>query len=370
MSYYDTISAYKDHGRVDIFKKVSADALKKAIYASVVTIDQFACLLSQEAENSLEEMARRSHGLTLRYFGRTVQLYTPLYLSNYCDNECVYCGFNSGNDLKREKLGLAEVENEARLISSSGLKHILVLTGGSRQMSPVSYIKDCVKILRKYFNSISIEVYALTEGEYAELVCEGVDGLTIYQEVYDEDVYSAVHPRGPKRDYRFRLDAPERGAGSRVRNVNIGILFGLGDWRREVFLMGLHAKYLQDRFPDVEIGASIPRIRPHAGAFRPIVEVSDKNIVQTIIALRIFLPRLSITVSTREDPKFREDIIPLGVTRMSAGSTTCVGGHSLKADVSGPAVQFEISDRRSVDEIKAMLEGKGYQPVFKDWIGT
>ncbi len=167
MSYYDIISGYKDNGRIDIFKSVSEGALKKSIYASEATVDQFACLLSQEAENSLEEMARRSHGLTLRYFGRTIQLYTPLYLSNYCDNECIYCGFNSGNDLKREKLSLAEVENEARRVSSTGLKHILVLTGESRKESPVSYIKDCVKILRKYFSSISVEFHARTEGEYA-----------------------------------------------------------------------------------------------------------------------------------------------------------------------------------------------------------
>ena len=368
MSYYDTVLEYKQYGRTLPLKNFSRDHLKKAIYAGEVTAGQFACLLSQEAEDSLEEMACRSHELTLRYFGRTVQLYTPIYLSNHCDNKCVYCGFNSGNDLNRKKLGFEEVENEARLISSTGLKHILVLTGDSRKESPVSYIRDCIKILRKYFSSISIEVYALTEGEYAELVSVGVDALTIYQEVYDEDIYSSVHPLGPKRNYKFRLDAPERGARSGLRKVNIGTLFGLGDWRREVFLMGLHAKYLQDKYPDVEIGASIPRIRPHAGAFRPLVEVSDKNIVQAIVSLRIFLPRLSMSVSTREDPKFREDILPLGITSMSAGSTTYVGGHSMDIYEKGLVPQFEISDKRSVGEVKAMLEGKGYQPVFKDWM--
>ncbi|MFA6609624.1 MAG: 2-iminoacetate synthase ThiH [Candidatus Omnitrophota bacterium] len=368
MSFYGTISAYKGRGQAQIFKNVPPELLRKALRADEVTDGQFASLLSQGAQGSLEEMAGRSRELTLRYFGRTVQLYTPLYLSNYCDNGCVYCGFNSANTLERKRLSVEEVEKEARLISSTGLKHILVLTGDSREKSPVSYIKSCVKALKKYFDSISIEIYALTEDEYAELAREGVDGLTIYQEVYDEDIYSSVHPAGPKRDYKFRLDAPERGAAAGFRNVSIGTLFGLGDWRREVFLMGLHARYLMDKFPGVDIGASIPRIRPNAGAFSPMVEVSDSDIVQTITALRIFLPRLSISVSTREDPGFRENILPIGVTRMSAGSTTCVGGHSIKADENGRAPQFEISDRRSVDEIRAMLEKKGYQPVFKDWM--
>jgi len=331
-------------------------------------IREFARLLSGDAESSLEEMAQRARELTLNNFGRAIQLYTPLYLSNYCDNSCLYCGFNVNNKINRKALTSEEVEKEARFISSTGLKHILVLTGESRSMSPVSYIKDCVRILRKYFSSISIEVYPLMEDEYARLIGEGVDGLTIYQETYDEDTYGRMHPHGPKSDYRFRLDAPERGARSGMRGINIGALLGLSDWRREAFFLGLHAKYLQDKFPDVEIGVSLPRIRPQVSGFKADHEVSDKNLVQIILALRLFLPRLGITLSTRESPQLRENLIPLGVTRMSAGSTTRVGGHTIGHEDDDCAFQFEISDTRNVEEIKAMIDRSGYQAVFKDWM--
>jgi len=328
----------------------------------------FLKLLSPEAEKSLEEMAGKSRELTLKHFGRVIQLYTPMYLSNYCENNCLYCGFNSDNNIERKSLSFEEVEKEAKFISATGIRHILILTGESRQASPVSYIKDCVRILKRYFSSISIEVYPLTEPEYALLVSGGVDGLTIYQEVYDKDIYSRMHPSGPKSDYKFRLDAPERGARSGMRSVNIGALLGLNEWRKEVFALGLHAKYLQDNFPNVEIGVSLPRIRPQVRGFKASYDVTDKNMVQIILALRIFLPRLGISISTRETAKLREDLVPLGVTRMSAGSTTRVGGHTIGATDGVHSLQFEISDNRTVDEIKAMLDRKGYQAVFKDWM--
>jgi 2-iminoacetate synthase len=333
-----------------------------------MNVREFEWTLSEAVEGSLEKIAQKARGITLRNFGRTIQLYAPVYLSNYCDNSCVYCGFNANNNIERRRLTPDEVEIEAAFISRTGLKHILILTGESRRMSPVSYIKDCVGILKKYFSSISIEVYPLTEAEYSELISEGVDGLTIYQEVYDEKIYSKMHPSGPKSDYLFRLDAPERGARAGMRSVNIGALLGLADWRKEIFLLGLHAKYLQDKFPCVEISASIPRIRPQgANGFKASCEVSDKNITQIILALRLFLPRIGITLSTRERPELRDNLIPLGVTKISAGSTTCVGGHTVGYE-DGSSPQFEISDRRSVDEIKSMLDNKGYQPVLKDWM--
>lgn len=279
---------------------------------------------------------------------------------------------------------MEEVEKEAQFISASGLKHILILTGESRAMSPVSYIKDCVGVLKKYFTSVSIEVYPLTDEEYAQIVACGVDGLTIYQEVYDEEIYAKMHIKGPKKDYKFRLGAPERGARAKMRNISIGVLLGLGDWRREVFFLGLHAKYLQDNFPDVEFGIAVPRIQPPGGGlasdsrsqsrkprvsdFKPISRVSDKNITQIITALRIFLPRLGITLSTRESPVLRENLLPLGITRISAGSVTNVGGYTLEEAEGGEPYQFKIQDQRGVSEIKAMLENKGYQPVFKDWL--
>lgn len=364
MSYQTIVSRYADHNWQSLLNGTSTNAVSKAIAADGATVDQFAALLSSGAEGSLEAMAQRARSLTVQYFGRTMQLYTPLYLANYCDNRCVYCGFNADNAIERKALSLNELEREAAFIASTGLKHILVLTGESRAKSPLSYIKDCIRALRGYFTSIAIEVYALTEGEYKELIAEGVDGLTIYQEVYDKRIYAEMHPAGPKSDYRFRLDAPERGAYAGMHSVNIGVLFGLDDWRKEAFLLGLHAKYLQDNFPDVDIGVSIPRLRPNAAGFVPRHIVTDTNIVQVITALRIFLPRLGISVSTRENARFRESIIPLGITRMSAGSTTCVGGHTAGA---GNA-QFEISDTRDVASVKSMLEVKGYQPVMKDWM--
>ena len=364
MSYYNILSEYK----TIIPGPFSRADIKNALASEHLTTEGFAALLSPLAAEFLEPMAQRAHRTTLKYFGRTIQLYTPIYLSNYCDNRCLYCGFNASNDFDRKRLTLDEVKREAEYIASTGLKHILVLTGDSRKESPVSYIKDCAEILKDHFTSIALEVYALTGEEYAGLISSGVDGLTIYQETYDEALYATLHPSGPKSDFRFRLDAPERGAAAGMRNVNIGVLLGLNDWRSDVLFMALHARYLQDNYPEVEVAVSIPRIRPYAGDFKPSCAVSDADIVQIITALRIFLPRSGITVSTRENAKLRENIIPLGITRMSAGSTTYVGGHTVKNAFERDLAQFDISDKRSVEEIKAILEGKDYQPVLKDWM--
>ncbi len=199
--------------------------------------------------------------------------------------------------------------------------------------------------------------------DYARLICAGVDGLTVFQETYDPALYAVLHPAGPKRDFAFRLNTPQRGAEAGMRVVNIGALLGLADWRREIFATGLHAAWLQRTYPGVDVAVSLPRMRPHAGAFEPACIVSDRDLVQAMTALRLFVPRLSITISTREAPVFRDNILPLGVTRMSAGVSTAVGGHAKP----GQAGQFEISDDRGVDEVCHMLRAKGYQPVFKDW---
>jgi 2-iminoacetate synthase len=228
----------------------------------------------------------------------------------------------------------------------------------------VGYLEACTKVLRKYFPSVSIEVYAMTEEEYAQMVRSGVDGLTMFQETYDEELYAELHPKGPKRDFRFRLDAPERGCKAGMRVVNIGALLGLGDWHRDAVLTGLHAAYLMHKYPEVDIAVSLPRMRPHAGEYQPATIVGDRDMVQFMLALRLFLPRLGITISTRENAEFRENLLPLGVTRMSAGVSTAVGGHSNDAEEVG---QFEISDSRDVDEMCKALRSRGYQPVFKDW---
>ena len=224
-------------------------------------------------------------------------------------------------------------------------------------------------MLRDYFSSISVEIYSLTEDEYRELIDEGVDGLTIYQEVYDEDIYEKLHLKGPKKDYLFRLEAPERALSAGMRMVNIGALLGLNDWRKEVFFAGLHAKYLQHNFPEAEISISIPRIRPQVSGFEAASKVTDRNLVQIITALRVFLPRVGITLSTREGEFLRDHLLGLGITRMSAGSTTKVGGHTLEAGSIEDPEQFKIADNRSIGNIKEMLTSKGYQPVFKDWVG-
>ena len=333
-----------------------------------LSFSDFLALLSPAAEAHLEPMAQKARALTLRYFGRTIQLYAPIYVSDYCENSCLYCSFSSRNRRKRKKLSLEEIDREAAFIAGTGLQHILLLTGESKKESPVGYLRDCVQVLRRHFSSVAIEVYPLSEEDYAGLVAEGVDGLTLYQETYDESLYRVLHPAGPKRNFRYRLEAPERGAAARMRQVNIGALLGLADWRREILMVGLHARYLQDRFPEVEIGASVPRLRPFAGAFQGSCEVGDRNIVQAILALRLFLPRLGIALSTREDSCFRDSLIPLGITRMSAGSCTSVGGYTVPDEAEDAFAQFEIADSRSIPEMMARLREKGYDPVLKDWI--
>jgi len=368
MSYYDILLKYQGLPSEKNFRDISSQDVERAIPLTGDDPGRLLALISPAAEGSLEVMAQKAHALTLQHFGKTIQLYTPMYLSNFCENECDYCGFNAKNIMPRKTLTLDEVEKEAAFIASTGIEHLLILTGDSKARSPISYIKECLGVLKKHFSSISSEIYALTEEEYAGLASSGIDGLTLYQETFDENVYDRVHKSGPKKDYRFRLDAPERAARGGMRAVNIGALLGLSDWRREVFFLGLQARYLQDRYGDVEIGVSLPRLRPHIGKFKDVIPTTDKNITQIIMALRLFLPRLGITLSTRESAILREHLLPLGITRMSAGSTTSVGGHTLAAPGEQDASQFEISDPRNVEEIKSMLVSKGYQPVLKDWM--
>jgi 2-iminoacetate synthase len=364
MSYYDKYLELKNFNLDEFQLKVTEDKILSVLQKENLNELDFAVLLSSKAENFLEQMAVKAKLLTLQYFGKTILLYTPLYLANYCVNQCVYCGFNVTNHINRSKLTLEEVEKEAIAISRTGHKHLLILTGESKKDSPVSYIADCVKILKKYFCSISIEVYPLEVDEYKELVDAGVDGFTLYQEVYNDELYTQLHLKGPKRIHRYRLDAPERACLSGMRTVNIGALLGLDDFRREVFFMGMHANYLQNKYPDIDFGVGLPRIRPHVGSFQPKCIVTDKNLVQIMLSLRIFMPKLGITISTREHPGLRDNLIGLGVTKISAGSSTEVGGYAKESETVG---QFDISDSRSVDEIKNMIYSKGYQPVFKDW---
>ncbi len=364
MSFYAEIENIKKMDLDDFLSAVSHDQMAGILKKTRLNAMDFLALLSPCAKQHMESMAQRAHETTLRQFGRTMMLFTPMYLSNYCNNQCLYCGFNQKNKIERQQLTLEAVEKEAAQIAKSGLKHILVLTGDAPKIASMDYLEACCRILRRYFTSIAIEIYALTQGEYQRLIAAGVDALTLYQETYNEELYAGVHLKGPKKDYRFRLDAPERACRASMRSVNVGALLGLDDWRREAFITGLHADYLQGQYPETEISVSLPRMRPHVGEYQPACLVDDMDIVQIMTALRIFMPRTGITISTRESSRFRDNLLPLGVTKMSAGSCTAVGGHT-KEDES--AEQFEISDERSVDQMATMLEAKGWQPVYKDW---
>ncbi|MHB1155120.1 MAG: 2-iminoacetate synthase ThiH [Eubacteriales bacterium] len=364
MSFYDRYTTFKDFNLNTFFEAINRYSIKTILTKDKLSIMNFLALLSPMAEEFLEDMAQKAHELTVQHFGKVITLYTPLYLSNLCINQCVYCSFNSNNKIERKQLTLEEVEYEAKVIAKTGLRHILILTGDAKKIASIEYLKDCIKILKKYFSSIAIEIYALEQDEYAQLIAEGVDLLTIYQETYNQEIYDKLHLKGPKKDYRFRLDAPERACLANMRAVNIGALLGLDDdWRREIFFTALHASYLQDKYNSTEISISLPRIRPHIGNFMPRGNVSDKNMVQIMLAFRLFMPRVGITISTRENATFRDNVICLGVTKMSAGSTTAVGGHTQNNSTG----QFDISDNRSVDEMYSAIIKLGYQPVLKDW---
>jgi 2-iminoacetate synthase len=364
MSFYPVMKKFGNEV-IDCFvRDVKQEDVIRVLSKKRLEATDFLTLLSPAAEGFLEEMAKKAHDLTVRNFGRTILLYTPMYLADHCVNHCLYCGFNASVAMDRSCLSPDEVDKEAEIISRTGLKHILILTGESRSHSSPAYIKECVKRISKFFTSIAIEVYPLETDEYADLIREGADSLTLYQETYNETLYDKLHVKGPKKNFRYRLDAPERGCLAGMRAVNIGALLGLDTFHRDVFMTGLHARYLQNSWPDVDVSVSFPRMRPHGGVFSPENPVTDRQLVQAMTAMRIFMPRAGITISTRETETFRNNILPLGVTKMSAGSCTQVGGRSKEESSEG---QFRISDERSVEDMARDLVLKGYQPVYKDW---
>lgn len=365
MSFYKNLISFEQLDFSSALKSISEADVSRALSKNALTESDFLALLSGEASAFLENMAQLASTITRKQFGRAIGLYTPMYLSNYCSNHCVYCGFNCRNDIPRSQLTLDEVRKEAEAIAASGLKHLLILTGDAPRIASVAYLQDCCTILREYFSSISIEIYALDTNEYKALIDAGVDGMTIYQETYNRALYTKLHPKGPKKNFQFRLDAPERACKAGMRNVNIGCLLGLdSDWRKDIFITGMHAAWLQKKYPEVEVNLSLPRMRPHEGEYQPGCIVTDREMVQIMTAFRIFMPRSGINISTREHPNFRENILQLGVTRMSAGVSTAVGGHTKEEEKTD---QFEISDSRSVAEVCSMLKDNDFQPIFKDW---
>ncbi|WP_196593889.1 2-iminoacetate synthase ThiH [Pectinatus sottacetonis] len=345
------------------FAGITSTDVLRVLNTPHLTRMDFLTLLAPAAQKHLEAMARRSREETIKNFGYTMQLFTPMYIADYCDNLCVYCGFNHNNNINRRCLNMEEIKKEAAAISQTGLKNILVLTGESKKYSPVNYILSAVKVLREYFDSVSIEVYSFSLEDYIRAVKAGVDGMTMFQECYNKDIYKTLHPGGPKANYEYRLDAPERACKAGMRNVNVGALLGLNEWREEAFFTGVHADYLQHKYKEVEIAISTPRIRPCSAGYAPKSIVNDIDLVQYITALRIFMPRAGITLSTREKPDMRNHLVKIGITKISGGVTVAVGGHT-KGDDGG---QFEISDQRSIGQMAQMLYNEGYQPVYKDW---
>jgi len=335
------------------------------------SIEDFSILLSPAASLFLEEMAQAAREEKLRRFGNSVSLFTPLYISNYCENACVYCGFNAGNPIRRSKLELEEIESELKVIKDTGLEEILILTGESAKHSSLEYIGSACALARKYFRVVGLEVYPMNCADYAYLKTQGADFITVFQETYDTELYGKLHPAGRKRNFPYRFNTQERAILGGLRGVAFASLLGLGDFRRDAYATGLHAWAIQRKYPHAEISFSCPRLRPIVnnngggnGDFKPI-NISEAELLQIICAFRLFMPSSGITISSRENARFRDHACDIAVTRISAGVDVGIGGHS---GVSSGDEQFEISDSRGVEEIYRMLLSRGLQPVMSDYI--
>lgn len=354
----EEVSKY-DPGRYD-----SADVLN-ALSKERLGISDLAALLSPAAENHLEAMAARSKIETMNHFGNAVCMFTPIYVSNYCTNQCVYCGFNCNNKIHRAKLELDEVDSEMEAIASMGLTEILILTGESREKSDVDYIGECVKLAAKHFSSIGVEIYPMNIDEYAYLHNCGADYVTVFQETYDPSVYAKLHLKGPKRIFSYRFNAQERALKGGFRGVAFGALLGLGDFRKDAFACAVHAYNIQRKYPHAEISFSLPRLRPYINNEDDTNSVHEKQLLQVALAYRIFMPFAGETISTRECSEFRDNIVGLCATKISAG--VCVGIGGRNGEEKGDE-QFNISDPRTVSEVCEALKSRGLQPVFNDYV--
>jgi 2-iminoacetate synthase len=338
--------------------------VERALGQHPLDLDGLLSLLSPAAEPFLEEMAQKAHKLTEQRFGRTINLFAPLYLSNECTNCCAYCGFNATNPVDRLTLTVEQARVEGEAIRRLGFQHLLLVSGEAPHIVTLPYLAGVVDQLRPLFPSISIEIYPLETSGYEELIAHGVDGLIVYQETYNEKVYEEVHLRGRKRNFQWRLETPERGGRAGFRRIGLGALLGLANWRVEGFFLALHARYLLRHFWKSFVTVSFPRLRPAAGAFEPRFPVSDIQFVQLLTALRLFLPDAGLVLSTRESPYLRDHMIPLGITSMSAGSRTEPGGYAQETHAEA---QFAVADERSPEVVAEVIRRKGYEPVWKDW---
>ena len=357
----------------DYSEYTTAD-VKAAMEHETCTIEDFKALLSPAAEPFLEQMAQRARLETSKHFGNTVYLFTPLYIANYCENYCVYCGFNCYNHIKRMKLSMEQIEKEMKVIADSGMEEILILTGESRGQSNVEYIGEACKLARKYFRMVGLEIYPVNTEEYKFLHECGADYVTVFQETYDTDKYEQLHLLGHKRVWPYRFDAQERALRGGMRGVAFSALLGLSDFRKDALASALHVYYLQRKYPHAEMSLSCPRLRPiiNNDKINPL-DVHEKQLCQVLCAYRIFLPFVGITVSSRESAEFRNGIVKIAATKVSAGVSTGIGDHESKYtgketdDVQGDE-QFEIDDNRSLDKMYKDIAEEGLQPVLNDYL--
>jgi len=327
-------------------------------------LDDFCTLVSPAATPYLEAMAQQSHDLTRKRFGNTTQLYIPLYLSNECHNICTYCGFSVDNKIKRLTLNHEQIMAEVEEIKSHGFEHVLLVTGEANRTVGVNYLSQVCDWLRPHFSSISLEVQALEQADYAQLINHGLNSVMIYQETYHQANYLQYHPKGKKRNFEYRLDTPDRLGKAGIHRIGLGALLGLEDWRVDSSFVALHLDYLQRQYWRTKYSLSLPRLRPAEGFQSPNVVVHDQDFVQLITAYRIYNENVEISLSTRENQQFRDQLLKLGVTTMSAGSKTDPGGYTMNDNT---LEQFEIDDDRTPKEVAAMIKAQGFEPVWKDW---
>ena len=354
--------------------RYTAKDVRAALEHETCTIEDFKALISPAAEPFLEQMAERARRETSKHFGNTVYLFTPLYIANYCENYCVYCGFNCYNHINRMKLTMEQIEKEMKVIADSGMEEILILTGESRGQSSVEYIGEACKLARKYFRMVGLEIYPVNTDEYRYLHECGADYVTVFQETYDTDKYETLHLMGHKRVWPYRFDAQERALRGGMRGVAFSALLGLSDFRKDALASALHVYYLQRKYPHAEMSLSCPRLRPiiNNDTINPL-DVHEKQLCQIICAYRIFLPFVGITVSSRESASFRDGIVKIAATKVSAGVSTGIGDHDSKyngkenEEPQGDE-QFEINDSRSLDKMYQDIAEEGLQPVLNDYL--
>ena len=350
------------------YEKYTAEDVRLALANDIRTPKDFGALLSPAAAPFLEEMAQLAQQETRKHFGNSVYMFTPIYISNYCENYCIYCGFNCRNKIQRAKLTYEEIEKEMEAIAATGLEEILILVGESRKQSGVEYLGEACKIARRYFKMVGLEVYPMNSDEYAYLHECGADYVTVFQETYDSDKYETLHLGGHKRVFPYRVNAQERALKGGMRGVGFGALLGLADFRKDAFATGIHAWLLQRKYPQAEIAFSCPRLRPiiNNDKINP-KDVHEAQLLQVITAYRLFMPFAGITISTRESARFRDNIVTIAATKISAGVSTGVGSHVEELEDKGDE-QFEIDDSRGVAEIHQMLLERGMQPVMNDYV--